>query len=167
MSTQSQVSDSLTYSSQCRWNDFGSIGGGDDLEDTPRDTGQQVTDQDHLDVLSEEKDKDTGSHGAHSNHVYGPVAVLGLSPSVDQQSDDLSTRSCVVDTGLPVLGDKSLAALGVERSELVNKGALTEEIVDLEMCQLVGLDVAEQCGWAAEVEAGRERKAITLTRPVS
>lgn len=137
MSTHSQMSDSLTYSSQCRWNDFGSIGGGDDLENTPRNTGQQVTDQDHLDVLSEEKDENTCSHGAHSNHVYGPVAVLGLSPSVDQQSDDLSTRSCVVHTGLPILGDKSLAALGVERSELVNKGALTEEIVDLEMCQLI------------------------------
>ena len=38
--------------------DFGGVGGGEGLEDTPWETTDEVTGEQHLDVLSEEQDED-------------------------------------------------------------------------------------------------------------
>jgi hypothetical protein len=74
----------ITYSSQSRRYYFGCVSGRDDLENTPWNTSQQVTDKNHGEVLSEEEDENTSAHSDHPKHVDGSVTVFSLSPSVDE-----------------------------------------------------------------------------------
>lgn len=124
-----------THPTKCWWYHLGGVSCCDNLKDTPRDTGQQVSDQDHRDVLGEKQDKDASGHGHHSDHVYRPVPVPRLRPSVDEETEDLTARCGVVDARLPIRWDQGLAAFGVVGSKLLEKCALSEEVVDLWDCQ--------------------------------
>jgi hypothetical protein len=79
------------------------------LENPPRNSGQEVSDQNHLDIDSEEENEYACCHTHHSDHVDSSVAVLGLSPSVDEETDNLTTGGCVVDTGLPIGGNQEFS----------------------------------------------------------
>lgn len=105
------------------------------LENAPRNSGQEIPDQDHGQVLGEEENEDTSSHCYHSNHVHCSVSISGLGPTVDEETNDLTTRGCVVHSSLPIGRNQSLAAFCVVRSELLDERALTEEIVDLSKYQ--------------------------------
>jgi hypothetical protein len=101
------------------------------LEDSPRDAGEQVSNQNHRQILGEEQDKNAGGHRHHSDHIHRPVSVSSLCPSIKQETEDLTTGGCIVYTCLPVRRNQSLPTLGVISPKFLEEGALGEEVVDL------------------------------------
>lgn len=109
---------------------IGTIAHGTHLEDAPRDTCEEVADKDHLDVDRKEEDKDAGCHGDLTDHVDRPVSESRLRPTIDEKTEDLSTRSSVIHACLPV-GRDGHRTVGLTHPKPVLECTLTEEVVDL------------------------------------
>jgi hypothetical protein len=85
--------------------DFGSVGGGESLENTPRDTAEDFANQESLDIVGKEWDKDEcDHHGQGSQHGLS-VAILFGDDAVDEETEDLTTESAVAESGFPWRGD--------------------------------------------------------------
>ena len=94
------------------WGNLRGIGGGQGLEHTPWNTLKDGTDEERLDILREERDKD---HGAHENESaeHGPL-VTGLvrDPTVEIESENLSALASSADGSLPLGTDDFIAGAG-------------------------------------------------------
>lgn len=89
-----------------------SIGQGESLENTPRDTEQDLAGKDHLDVLGKEDDEDEGNH-EHLGEDHGLLVANGIRhPAVEIETDDLAAHASDLDVCLPVRRD-DLAALAI------------------------------------------------------
>lgn len=105
--------------------DFGGVTDGDGLEDTPGDTAHDLSCQKGLDVLgSEEEGNEAGQPDKRGQK--GPTVAKALgNPTVDEETNDLTTVGSVTQTSLPRRGDfptpvvQLLAILHVELAKSV------------------------------------------------
>lgn len=85
--------------------DFGGVGGGECLENSPWDTAEDFADDEHGKRVGKDHDEDeTGESddGGHHDDL-GAIAVGG--PTVDEKTEDTAGRRAVGESGLPLSGD--------------------------------------------------------------
>ncbi len=77
-------------------------------KDAPGQTAQELTNQEHNDVLGEEGNKDEAGQHGQSGNDDGFLAELGDEVSVDEHADEAADLTGVAETGLP--GGRQLVA---------------------------------------------------------
>jgi len=100
-----EIDVSSEVGTECDGADFRGIGSRHGLEDSPRNTLQDITDEEGLKVLCEERDEDESNH--HGERGHHSVAVTD---SVDNDTSSVETKnfsheSTIREAGLPFRGD--------------------------------------------------------------
>jgi hypothetical protein len=108
---------------------FGGVGGGESLEDTPWDTTEEVTDEEHFDVDGEEEDEDGAGHESHGEHVNTSRAISLLKKTVEQKTKDRTTVVSSTNSTLPLCRNM-LLSISIGPAEPVKVGIMSEEVVD-------------------------------------
>ena len=81
--------------------DFGGVGSGEGLENTPWDTAEDFADQEGLDVVGEEGDEDECDHHCERGDHGLAVAKLLGDDTVDEETKDLTAKGTVAEAGFP------------------------------------------------------------------
>ena len=102
--------------------DFGSVGRGEGLENTPGDTAEDFADQEGLDVVGEEGDEDECDHHCEGGDHGLAVAKLLGDDTVDEETKDLTAKGTIAEAGFPWGGDSEGAVGGQDTVFLVELG---------------------------------------------
>lgn len=109
--------------------DLGGIGGGQSLEDTPRDADEDLADQELDQRLGEEDDEDEADAAAKGANEGLAIAESVCDDAVDEETQDLAAESSVGETGLPG-GSELVAAVGLQLTKLLLERRVGEEVVE-------------------------------------
>lgn len=109
--------------------DFRSICDCQSLEDSPRDTTQDLADKERLDVGSREEDGDQADDSDKAAHHGLPVAITFTDPSVDHETNHLADVGTVAETCLPGSGNL-ISAVGGENAIFAVEHVKGVEVVD-------------------------------------
>ena len=113
--------------------DLGGVRHGHGLEGTPRETEQEVGDEEHGQIDGEELEEEETGESDYGDKHGGSVAESLRGPTGDLKTQDLSDLDRAGETGLPSGGDLPFVLRGIEDAELCGE-------------RLVGIELTEQEG---------------------
>lgn len=145
--------------------DLRGIGGGQSLEDTPRDADQDLADQELDQSLGEEDDEDEADAAAKCANERLAIAESICDDAVDEETQDLAAQSPVGETRLP-RSSELVAAVGLQLAKLLLERRVGEEVVEEDNVEALhddtqGEEDGPQAGFLVQLE-GLEQAHVVL-----
>lgn len=126
---------------QTGWGDVGGVGGGDGLEDTPRQTLEDLTDKEDGERRGIEGDKDECGDGSKGAEDGLAVTKALRSPTSELKTNQTTDESCVLQAGLPS-GRDLTCAVGLAFAVPLCESRLSEKVT--EQNDIVSIRVASK-----------------------
>jgi len=108
--------------------DFGGVRDRHGLESTPRETKEEITDEEHGQVGGEELDEEETGQANEGGEHGGSVTVSLRSPTGDLETQDLTDGGRNTETTLPFGGDFVLVTGGRVDTESLGEGLVGKEL---------------------------------------